>query len=277
VTRCLVIERPAVPKGERCPVKGPTETVSWSRARSENETGPAWTAERDETLACLCLRRWPREAIDRSRKMGSFLQQIAQLDNLSAAFAKVKANKGAAGIDRISVAAFETNLERELASLRKRLLSDERYQPPPVRRVEIAKPGGGSRPLGIPTVGDRVVQQATLQVIGPLFEEVFEDCSFGFRPGRGPKAALAKVREHIAQGDRWVAEFDIKGFFDNLSHRRLIRWFAKVVDDPEVVGLVRRWLKAGVVTADGLSRSVAGTPQGGVMTPPTQKITRGRI
>ena len=199
--------------------------------------------------------------------MGSFLQQIAQLDNLSAAFAKVKANKGAAGIDRISVAAFETNLERELASLRKRLLSDERYQPPPVRRVEIAKPGGGSRPLGIPTVGDRVVQQATLQVIGPLFEEVFEDCSFGFRPGRGPKAALAKVREHIAQGDRWVAEFDIKGFFDNLSHRRLIRWFAKVVDDPEVVGLVRRWLKAGVVTADGLSRSVAGTPQGGVISP----------
>jgi RNA-directed DNA polymerase len=99
-----------------------------------------------------------------------------------------------------------------------------------------------------------------------LFEEGFEDCSYGFRPGRGPKAALAKVKGHIAQGDRWVAEFDIEGFFDNLSHRRLLRHFGKVVSDPEVVGLVRRWLKAGVVT-DGLSRSATGTPQGGVISP----------
>ena len=149
--------------------------------------------------------------------MGRLLQQIAQDDNLRTAFARVKANRGAPGIDRKSIAAFEANLDAELAGLRRRLLSQERYQPPPVRRVEIAKLDGGSRPLGIPTVGDRVVQQATLQVIGPLFEEVFEDCSYGFRPGRSPKAALAKVKEHIAQGDRWVAEFDIEGFFDNLS------------------------------------------------------------
>lgn len=200
--------------------------------------------------------------------MGKLLEQIAEPRNLKVAFFKVRANKGAAGIDRRSVAAFEQNLEQELASLRRRLVSQERYQPPPVRRVEIAKPEGGSRPLGIPTVADRVVQQATLQVVGPLFERVFADCSYGFRPGRGAKAALTQVRGQLDQGDRWVAEFDIEGFFDNLSHARLLRCFAKVVDDPEVVGLVRRWLKAGVVTEDGIRRTVAtGTPQGGVISP----------
>ncbi len=205
---------------------------------------------------------------DKDRWMGTLLDQIAAPRNLGVAFAKVRANQGAAGVDRRSIAAFEKDLERELASLRRRLLSQERYQPPPVRRVDIAKPDGGSRPLGIPTVADRVVQQATLQVVGPLFERVFADCSYGFRPGRGPKAALAQVRRQIAQGDRWVAEFDIEGFFDNLSHQRLLRCFAKVVADPEVVGLVRRWLKAGVVTEDGIRRAVAtGTPQGGVISP----------
>lgn len=200
--------------------------------------------------------------------MGKLLEQIAEPRNLKVAFFKVRANKGAAGIDRRSVAAFEQNLEQELASLRRRLVSQERYQPPPVRRVEIAKPEGGSRSLGIPTVADRVVQQATLQVVGSSFERVFADCSYGFRPGRGAKAALTQVRGHLDQGDRWVAEFDIEGFFDNLSHARLLRCFAKVVDDPEVVGLVRRWLKAGVVTEDGIRRTVAtGTPQGGVISP----------
>jgi RNA-directed DNA polymerase len=200
--------------------------------------------------------------------MGQLLEQIASPANLARAFERVKVNQGAAGIDRKTIAAFESNLEQELGSLRRRLVSQQRYQPPPVRRVEIDKPSGGSRPLGIPTVGDRVVQQATLQVVGPIFERVFCDCSFGFRPRRGAKAALTQVRTQIAQGDNWVAEFDIEGFFDNLSHRRLLRWFARFVDDPEVVGLVRRWLKAGVVTADGMRRSVAaGTPQGGVISP----------
>lgn len=199
--------------------------------------------------------------------MGQLLEQIATTANLERAFRKVKANRGAAGVDRISVAAFEGDLDRELAALRRRLLSQERYQPPPVRRVDIDKPGGGSRPLGIPTVGDRVVQQATLQVIGPFFEQVFLDCSYGFRPGRGAKAALGKVRANIAQGDRWVAEFDIEGFFDNLNHARLLRWFRRFVDDPEVVGLVRRWLKAGVMHGGIVHRKSTGTPQGGVISP----------
>ncbi|MGH2755876.1 MAG: group II intron reverse transcriptase/maturase [Actinomycetota bacterium] len=208
-----------------------------------------------------------KRATAKADEVGQLLEQIAEPNNLRRAFSRVRSNKGAAGIDRKSIAAFEQDLERELAILARRLLSQERYQPPPVRAVEIDKPGGGSRPLGIPTVADRVVQQATLQVIGPMFEQVFKDCSYGFRPGRGAKTALTHLRRQIAQGDNWVAEFDIEGFFDNLSHARLLRWFAKVVDDAEVIGLVRRWLKAGVMK-DGIVQSKAtGTPQGGVISP----------
>lgn len=200
--------------------------------------------------------------------MGELFEKIAAPANLRQAFHKVKANRGAAGVDRVSLERFERHLDRELAALRRQLWSAERYQPPPVKRVEIPKPGGGTRPLGIPTVGDRVVQQAALQVVSPLFELLFEDCSFGFRPGRGPREAIARIRHYLSEGDRWVAEFDIEGFFDNLSHSRLVREFAKVVTDPEVVGLVRRWLKAGVVGADGVRELVStGTPQGGVISP----------
>lgn len=200
--------------------------------------------------------------------MGALLDRIADLATLRRAFVRVKRNAGAAGIDRVSVGRFEQNLDRELGTLRRQLLSPQRYQPPPVRRVEIEKPDGSTRPLGIPTVGDRVVQQATAEVVGPLFEAGFDDASYGFRPGRGPRQAIRAVRVMIAQGDCWVAEFDVEAFFDSLSHTRLLREVSKVVEDAEVVGLIRRWLKAGVVAADGQRRNAtAGTPQGGVISP----------
>jgi RNA-directed DNA polymerase len=180
--------------------------------------------------------------------MGEWLEAIADPANLGLAWTKVRANAGAAGVDGQSITAFEADADHQLAALRRRLLSAERYVPPPVRRVEIPKPDGRSRPLGIPTVGDRVVQQATVQVIGPSFEERFTPSSFGYRPGRSAQDAVGWVRKAIRSGDRWVAEFDIAGFFDNLRHPRLLREVAKVIDDPEVIGLVRRWLKAGVLT-----------------------------
>lgn len=200
-------------------------------------------------------------------RMGELLEAIADPGNLAAAWVKVRANAGAAGVDGQSIAAFGADSRHQLAALRRRLLSAERYVPPPVRRVDIPKPDGRTRPLGIPTVADRVVQQATVQVIGPIFEATFTPSSFGYRPNKGAQQAVQWVREAIRRGDRWVAEFDIVGFFDNLRHRRLLREVAKEVDDVEVLGLIRRWLTAGVLTESGLQAREAGTPQGGVISP----------
>jgi RNA-directed DNA polymerase len=198
------------------------------------------------------------------------LEAIADEANLAAAWIKVRMNAGAAGIDGQTIAAFGSDEVHQLASLRRRLLSAERYVPPPVRRVEIPKPDGRLRPLGIPTVADRVVQQATVQVIGPLFEARFLPCSFGYRPGKGAQQAVRWVREAIRRGDHWVAEFDIVGFFDNLNHARLLRELSKVVDDPEVIGLVRRWLRAGVLTESGVQPGRTGTPPGQHLPPPAR-------
>lgn len=209
--------------------------------------------------------------------MGQWLEAIADPTNLAAAWVKVRANAGAAGVDGQSVAAFGADIDHQLASLRRRLLSAERYVPPPVRRVEIPKPDGRMRPLGIPTVADRVVQQATVQVIEPVFEQRFTPSSFGYRPGRSAQQAVGWVRKAVRSGDWWVAEFDIVGFFDNLRHNRLLREVAKEIDDPEVIGLVRRWLKAGVLTETGLQARPAGTPQGGVISPLLANIYLHRL
>lgn len=209
--------------------------------------------------------------------MGQVLKAIADPANLATAWAKVRANAGAGGVDGQTVAAFAADAERQLGALRRRLLSAERYVPPPVRRVEIPKPDGRTRPLGIPTVGDRVVQQAVVQVIEPAFEARFTPSSFGYRPGRSAIDAVGWVREASRRGARWVAEFDVVGFFDNLRHPRLLREVAKVIDDPEVLGLIRRWLKAGVLTETGPEAREAGTPQGGVISPLLANIYLHRL
>lgn len=209
--------------------------------------------------------------------MGQLLESIADPANLARAWAQVRANAGAAGVDGQTVAAFGHDVEHQLASLSKRLLSPERYVPPPVRRVEIPKPDGRRRLLGIPSVADRVVQQATRQVIEPFFEQKFLPSSFGYRTAMGARRAVASVRAAIREGNHWVAEFDITGFFDNLRHQRLLREVAKEIDDPEVIGLIRRWLRAGVLTEEGYLPSLAGTPQGGVISPLLANIYLHRL
>jgi RNA-directed DNA polymerase len=209
--------------------------------------------------------------------MGELLEAIADPANLARAWAAVRANAGVAGIDGQTIAVFAADEDHQLASLRRRLLSAERYVPPPVRRVEIPKPDGRMRPLGIPTVADRVVQQATRAVIEPFFEAKFLPCSYGYRPGKSAQDAVRWTREAIRRGDRWVAEFDLVGFFDNLRHARLLREVAKVIDDVEVIGLIRRWLTAGVLTERGVESRPAGTPQGGVISPLLANIYLHRL
>lgn len=247
----------------RCPAKGPTETKPQSehhdpgeqRDQSNGTGGPPGVTGRGERLRV-------KEVL----AIGQYLEQIADPGNLARAWASVRANAGAYGVDGRTVAAFDADASHRLASLRKRLLSPERYVPPPVRRVEIPKPDGRVPPLGIPTVADRVVQQATRQVIEPFFEAIFLPASFGYRKGKGPQKAVYWVREAIRRGEHWVAEFDISGFFDNLRHQRLLREVAKIIDDKGVLGLIR-WLQAGLLTESGVLSTTTGTPQGGVISP----------
>lgn len=188
------------------------------------------------------------------------------LQRLDTAFAKVKANRGAAGVDRESIAEFEMNLAENLAQLR-RDLKEKTYVPQPVRRVYIPKASGGQRPLGIPTVRDRVVQQALRLVLEPMFEPLFCDSSFGFRPGRSAHQALDRVSAHLKQGYKWVVDCDLKSYFDTIPQEALIDRVAEEVADGTVLKLIRSFLQAGVMSEGQFQRTIAGTPQGGVVSP----------
>ena len=186
--------------------------------------------------------------------------------NLLAAWAKVRANDGAAGVDRVTVAMFEKDLEANLRGLSQEL-TDGSYRPKPVRRHYIPKPGGGERPLGIPTVRDRVVQTALRHVLEPIFEHGFADGSYGFRPGRGCKDALREVDRLLKEGHRYVVDADLKSYFDTIPHQRLMERVREKVADGPVLKLVESFLTQGVM--EGLSEwtPTAGSPQGAVVSP----------
>jgi group II intron reverse transcriptase/maturase len=201
------------------------------------------------------------------RKAHSLIGRVYDPRNLARAWARVKENRGAGGVDRISIDRFEREHRRYLTVLHQRL-AEVRYRPLPVRRVEIDKPGStAKRPLGIPAVVDRVCQQALRQVLEPIFEPTFSEVSFGFRPERSAHMAMRRIWGQMQEGGRWIVDADIADFFGTISHDRLVALVAERVADSKVLSLIRQILTAGVLRDGVYESTIAGTPQGGVISP----------
>jgi RNA-directed DNA polymerase len=195
------------------------------------------------------------------------MEEVVESKNLMIAYRRVVRNKGAAGVDEMTVEELKPYLKTEWPKIKEQLLED-RYKPLPVRRVEIPKPGGkGMRMLGIPTVVDRLIQQAVLQVVDPIFDPGFSESSYGFRPGRSAHQAILKAREYVAEGKRWVVDLDIEKFFDRVNHDVLMARVARKVKDKRVLRLIRRYLQAGIMAGGLVEPAREGTPQGGPLSP----------
>jgi RNA-directed DNA polymerase len=194
------------------------------------------------------------------------LGQALTRENMAAAWKRVKANKGSAGVDGRSVQDTGEYLKQAWSDIRTRLL-DGSYRPEPVRRVGIPKPGGGVRELGIPTVVDRLIQQALLQVLQPLIDPSFSEHSHGFRPGRSAHGAVLEAQQYVQAGHRVVVDVDLEKFFDRVNHDILMDRLAKRVADKRVLRLIRRYLQAGILAHGVHSERFEGTPQGGPLSP----------
>lgn len=193
--------------------------------------------------------------------------QLLSKQVLYDAFRRVRRNKGAAGVDGQSLGAFDANLEAELSCLLSEL-AEKRYRAQPVRRVILPKPGGGERLLGIPTVRDRVVQQALKTLLEPLFDGDFHPSSYGYRPGRSAHQAISKAQLFIRHYQRqWAVDMDLSKCFDTLDHDLIIRQFRRRVTDGSILGLLRQFLESGVMVGDTYEESDKGSPQGGVISP----------
>lgn len=194
------------------------------------------------------------------------LEQILTKENLNKAYKKVKANKGAPGVDGVSVdevyQQIVDNKNQILNQIRKR-----KYTPQPVRRVQIPKENGKMRNLGIPTVLDRIIQQAMVQVLSPIFEEQFSETSYGFRPGRSCENAVVKALEYLNDGYEWIVDIDLERFFDTVDQDRLINIIMRTIKDGDVVSLIRKYLSAGVMDKGVTKATEQGTPQGGNLSP----------
>ena len=224
--------------------------------------GEARQAGREETES--------RQAMHEPENPANTIQlreEVCKRENLKEALRRVKANRGSAGIDGMTVGQLSGYLKEHWLTIREQLLNGT-YEPQPVRRVEIEKPdGGGMRKLGIPTTLDRFLQQAVMQVLQRRWDPTFSDHSYGFRPGRSAHQAVAQAQKHIAEGYSWVVDLDLEKFFDRVSHDKLMGQIAKRVEDKRLLKLIRAFLNAGVMENGLVSPSVEGTPQGGPLSP----------
>ena len=196
----------------------------------------------------------------------SLIEEILSLENMNEAIKKVKSNKGASGIDKMTVDQIDAYFNEHREDIINKIMNKS-YRPQPVRRVYIPKSNGKLRPLGIPTVVDRVIQQAIAQKLSPIYENIFSDNSFGFRPGRDCHTAMNKVLEYLNQGFEWVIDLDIEKYFDTVNHDKLISILREKVNDSHTLHLIRKFLQAGVMDNGLISSTTIGVPQGGPLSP----------
>src|SRR5215510_8244240 len=225
------------------------------------------------------VRSRPRRLVDwinptGAKKVHSLVDKVYKQKNLEIAWERVQANRGSGGVDGQNLEEFAAALEQQLLRLQRELQEDT-YRPQPVRQVQIPKTGkpGEFRTLGIPTIYDRVCQQALLNRLEPIFEAVFDDANFGYRRGRSTKGAMRKVWKEIQGGREWIVDADLKDFFGSVEHEKLLTLVAQRIADGRVQRLIEAMLKAGSYGKGRLFPTERGTPQGGVLTPRTQKIT----
>lgn len=223
-----------------------------------NPDGALRGAETDVTTRLRTKAEWARES--------GMMDAVCERGNLKLAYQRVVENKGAAGVDGIGIAEFKDHLKQHWPTIKAKLLAGE-YMPQPVRRVDIPKPQGGTRTLGIPTLTDRMIQQALHQVLSPIFEADFSESSYGFRPGRNAHQAVKAARQYVAEGRRIVVDMDLEKFFDRVNHDLLMEKLSKKIDDGRVLRLIRRYLEAGMMADGMVSQRTEGTPQGGPLSP----------
>jgi RNA-directed DNA polymerase len=228
---------------------------------SSTSAGEAREAGREETES-LSTTSDPESPASTNRLM----EEVCERENLKEALRRVKANKGSAGVDGMTVGGITDYLKQHWPAIREQLLNGT-YEPRPVRRVEIPKPDGGVRKLGIPTVLDRFIQQSVMQVLHRQWDPTFSEGSYGFRPGRSAQQAVAQAQQYIAEGHGWCVDFDLEKFFDRVNHDKLMGQIAKRVEDKRLLKLIRAFLNAGVMENGLVSPSVEGTPQGGPLSP----------
>jgi len=229
----------------------------------------------------LRQKRTTYDAIKRSGKerdgsMSELLEKILSDDNIKQAQKRVYTNKGAGGVDGVTTEQLSAYMKENWENIKEQI-RERKYKPQPVLRVEIPKPNGGVRKLGIPTVVDRTIQQAITQILTPIYEPLFSDHSYGFRPNRKCEQAITKLLEHFNNGYNWIVDIDLEKFFDNVPQDKLMSYLHTIINDGDTESLIRKYLQAGVMVQDKYEESKTGTPQGGNLSPLLSNIMLDKL